>query len=437
MSFTISGDEGGANLAAHTDLQQYAAEAESWLAASATPRQTATPPAGRHPGTWGEDSDVVAIFHDLADHEEQAVLDRAMAWQVRKFDAGYGAIDWPTDVGGAGLTAHHLQVFEELETGYETPGHHETFSVTRHLVAPTLLAYGTPEQQRDLLPRFLRTTELCCQLFSEPGAGSDLAGLSTRAERDGDSWIVTGQKTWSSGARFAGWGELICRTDLDAPKHAGQTAFVIPMDLPGITVVPIRQMSGGSSFNEVFFDGVRVPGSCRLGPIGEGWKVALTTLGFERSTSGADRGGRAVGGSWAQVRALAEHLGATTEPVTRQHLAELYTLDRVRDFLALRSLATIRSGGTPGPEASIGKLLWTRWMTRVGDVTAAMLGPRLAADSGEWGTYAWTEHLLGAPGYRIAGGSDEIQRNIIGERVLGLPGEPRVDRGIPFREVPR
>jgi alkylation response protein AidB-like acyl-CoA dehydrogenase len=431
MSF-ILGREGGPTVSAQPDLQHYADEAAAWLSANATPRRTS---AGT--GTWGVGSDDVSVFHDLTDDEERALLDRAMAWQVTKYDAGYGAIDWPGEAGGAGLSPDHLHAFEALEAGVETPAHHETFSVTRHLVAPTLLAFGTPEQQRDLMPRFLRTTELCCQLFSEPGAGSDLAGSSTRAVRDGDDWVVTGQKTWSSGARFAQWGELITRTDVDAPKHAGQTAFVIPMDLPGVTVVPIRQMTGGASFNEVFLDEVRVPDRYRLGAVGEGWKVALTTLGFERLTSGADRGDQAVGGSWDQVRALAEHAGATSDPVARQRLAELYTLDRIRGLLAARNLATIRAGGTPGPEASISKLLWTQWMTRAGDVAAALLGPRIAADTGEWGTYAWAKHLLGAPGYRIAGGSDEIQRNIVGERVLGLPGEPRVDRGVPFRDIPR
>jgi alkylation response protein AidB-like acyl-CoA dehydrogenase len=414
------------------DLAAWAAAARAWLEAHAARR-----PRGATGSAWGEGSDDVSVFHDLSDDEEQAVLDRAMAWQVLKYDAGYGAIDWPVEAGGAGLTPAHRQAFEDAEADFVTPGHHETFSVTRNLVAPTLLAYGTPEQQRDLMPRFLRTTELCCQLFSEPGAGSDLAGLSTRAARDGDDWVVNGQKTWSSGARFARWGELIARTDVDVPKHTGQTAFVMPMDLPGITIVPIRQMSGGASFNEVFFDDVRVPDACRLGPIGEGWKVALTTLGFERSTSGSDRGGQSVGGSWDRLRALAAHVGATGDPVVRQELASLYALDRIRDFLALRTLATVRGGGTPGPEASAGKLLWTQWMTRAGDAAAALLGPRIAADTGEWGTYAWAEHLLGAPGYRIAGGSDEVQRTIIAERVLGLPREPDPNRGKAFRDIPR
>ena len=314
-----------------------------------------------------------------------------MAWQREKFDAGYGAIQWPVEFGGSGLAAVFEEAFDEEQADFVTPGHHETFSVTLHLVAPTVRAFGTPEQQRELIPRFLRTTELCCQLFSEPGAGSDLASLSTRAVREGDEWVVNGQKTWSSGARLSSWGELIGRSDATVPKHAGQTAFIVPMDATGITVVPIRQMSGGASFNEVFFDDVRIPDRYRLGAVGEGWKVALTTLGFERSTSGSDRGDQAVGGSFEQLRALAEWLGATTNAADRQDLARLYSLDRIRGLLAMRAAARARIGGTPGPEASVGKLLWTQWMTAAGELAARLLGPRILADTGEWGTYAWTD----------------------------------------------
>jgi alkylation response protein AidB-like acyl-CoA dehydrogenase len=196
-------------------------------------------------------------------------------------------------------------------------------------------------------------------------------------------------------------------------------------------------MTGGSSFNEVFLDEVRVPDSLRLGAVGEGWKVAMTTLGFERSASGSGSGGQTVGGSWDQVLATAQWLGATSDPIVRQRLAALFTLDRIRAYNALRMSARSANGEAPGPAGSIGKLLWTQWMTEVSDTVSALLGPRLAANSGEWGTYAWAEHVLGAPGYRIAGGSDEIQRNIIGERVLGLPGDVRVDRDVPFADSPR
>jgi alkylation response protein AidB-like acyl-CoA dehydrogenase len=414
------------------NIDTFVARARDWLEANAKPLES--PVAGG--ARWGVGPDDVPVFHDLEDDEEAALLQAIMAWQRQKFDAGYGALTWPTEFGGAGLPADYALAFAAEEARFETPGRHETFSVTLNLVAPTIRSFGTDDQRRELIPRFLRTTELCCQLFSEPGAGSDLAGLSTRAVRDGNEWVVNGQKIWSSGARFATWGELICRTDPDVPKHAGQTAFIVPMDLPGVTVVPIRQMTGGASFNEVFFDDVRVPDSMRLGDVGQGWTVALTTLGYERTSSGS-KGSHEVGGSWQQVLALARWLDATADPVTRQQLAELYTLKRVRELLTARSLAARRAGAEPGPEGSIGKLIWTQWLTRVGEVVASLLGPRLTADTGEWGTFAWTKHVLGAPGYRIAGGSDEIQRNIIGERVLGLPGEPRVDRDVPFRDLPR
>jgi alkylation response protein AidB-like acyl-CoA dehydrogenase len=255
--------------------------------------------------------------------------------------------------------------------------------------------------------------------------------------RDGDEWVVTGQKVWSSGAQFSEWGELIARTDPDVVKHRGMTAFVIPMDLPGIEIRPIKQMSGGTSFNEVFFNDVRVPDAMRLGPVGEGWKVALTTLGFERDHSDSGGGSGRVGGSWRQLLATARAMGATDDPVTRQKLIKAYTHFRVEGFVNRRAADQRRAGAPPGPEGSLGKLLWTEGMTYVSAVVADILGPRLVADSGEWGTYAWGEHVLGAPGYRIAGGSDETQRNIIGERVLGLPGEPRVDKDVAWKDVPR
>jgi alkylation response protein AidB-like acyl-CoA dehydrogenase len=204
------------------------------------------------------------------------------------------------------------------------------------------------------------------------------------------------------------------------------------MDAPGVEIRPIKQMSGGSSFNEVFFSDVRIPDSLRLGPVGDGWKVALTTLGFERGGTG----GRGVGGSWERLLGLARWLERTGEPVMRQKLMSVYTNQRVQGLNRARANALADSGRPPGPEGSVGKLMWVQGLNQIAQVAAELLGPRITADTGEWGTFAWNDHLLGAPGYRIAGGSDEIQRNIIGERVLGLPAEPRADRG-PWRSVPR
>jgi alkylation response protein AidB-like acyl-CoA dehydrogenase len=412
-----------------TDLETYRAAAKAWLGSHLKPR-----PAHQAGLPWGVGSDDVSVFHNLSFDEERALLDEAMRWQQVKFDAGYGAITWPVDFGGAGLPSAYQRAFSEEEAAFDTPAGHETFSVTVRLIAPTIRIYGTDSQRAWFVRRFLRAEELCCQLFSEPGAGSDLAALGTHAVRDGDEWVINGQKVWTSGARFAPWGELIARTDPDVPKHAGLTAFIVPLDLPGVEVRPIRQMSGGASFNEVFFTDVRVPDALRLGEVGQGWKVALTTLGFERGSDGITR---TIGGGFDQVLALAQWLDITDDPVIRQQLADLYVNHRVTKLIALRSAALAARGEAPGPEGSIWKLRWTQDLTRVSAVVSTLLGPRLAADTGEWGTYAWTDHVLGALGYRIAGGSDEIQRNIIGERVLGLPVEQRVDRDLPWRQVPR
>ena len=415
-------------------VEEFAAEAAAWLAEHGEP---VTADAGEAELTWGEGEFSVAVFHALSFEDERALLEDAKRWAQRKATKGYHAITASPAFGGLGLSKDHARAFSALERGYRVPSRHETFSVTTGLIAPTIEHFGTPAQKEQFVAAFLAAEMLCCQLFSEPGAGTDLANLSCRAERDGDEWIVNGQKVWSSGAQFSEWGELIVRSDVDAPKHAGMTAFMVPMDAPGIEIRPIKQMSGGTSFNEVFFDDCRIPDTLRLGPVGEGWKVALTTLGFERDHSDSGSGSTAkAGGSWRQLLATAQAMGVTGDPTVRQELMEVYVHTRVEHFLNRRA-ADLAKDGTPGPEGSIGKLLWTEGMAKMSDAVSRVLGPRLVADTGEWGTWEWGEHVLGAPGYRIAGGSDEVQRNIIGERVLGLPGEPRVDKGIPWKDVPR
>ena len=435
--------------AAHpgSELEDFRRRARGWLAQQAVPRYRAgrrdtgsgdggpdDAGAGLTAGD-GQRSDDVSVFHNLSFAEEQALIERVTAWQRQKFDAGFGAIDWPTEHGGAGLGRDFVEAFAAEEERYSIPGPHELVSVTVGLIAPTIRLVGTPEQRELLMRAFLRCDSLCCQLFSEPGAGSDLAALATRAVRDGDEWVVNGQKVWSSGAQFAEWGMLLTRTDPDVPKHAGITAFLLRLDSPGVTVRPLRQMSGGTSFNEVFLDDVCIPDSLRLGEVGAGWKVALTTLGFEREASG---GGHArVGGGWRELVGLARALGRLGDPLVRQRLADVYISERLAEVAALRETQDRRAGRAPGPEGSLRKLHWVNGMALASRAAELLLGPRLAADTGEWGTFAWTSHVLGAPGYRIAGGSDEIQRNIIAERILGLPGEVRVDRDRPWREIPR
>jgi alkylation response protein AidB-like acyl-CoA dehydrogenase len=413
-------------------LETFLADARAWLDEHATRAVTTD---DNQKLVWGQGDFSVAVFHALDADEERALLERAQAWTQRKAQHGYHAIAQPVAYGGLGYPREYAQAFARLEREYERPQSHETHSVTTRLIAPTIIAWGNDEQKARHVPTFLAARELCCQLFSEPGAGSDLAYLSCRAVRDGDEWVLNGQKVWSSGALFSTWGELIARSDVDVPKHKGMTAFVIPMDLPGIEIRPIRQMSGGASFNEVFFSDVRVPDSMRLGGEGDGWRVALTTLGFERDHSDGS-GSRRVGGGWEHLLATARAMGVTGDPVLRQELARAYTHERVEAFVGRRAAELAREG-TPGPEGSLGKLLWTNGMTLNSDVISRILGASLVADTGEWGTFDWGEHVLGAPGYRIAGGSDEVQRNIIGERVLGLPPEPRVDKDVAFKDVPR
>lgn len=391
----------------------FRAEARAWLEANAELRKPTT--------EWGVGSDSVAVFLDLTPEEERELVAARQAWERRAFDAGFGAaVGAAPEHGGRGLPARYAGIYHEEEADFETPVTNELFAVTQALIAPTVAAWGTPEQRARFVAAFLRTDLLCCQLFSEPGAGSDLASLQTKAVRDGNEWVLSGQKVWTSGAMVADFGEAVCRSDPAAPKHAGMTAFLVPLDAPGVTIRPIRQMTGGASFNEVFLDEVRVPDDLRLGGDGDGWKVALTTLSAERHTAG-----ELGSGMVDRVLALARRLGRTGEPAVRQRLVDLWIRATIQSITGRRIAGRLAAGQEPGPESSFGKLAATQNLTRTGEVAASLLGPRLAADTGEWGTFAWSELVLGAPGYRIAGGSDEIQRTIVAERVLGLPREPR------------
>lgn len=419
------------------DLETFRAEARAWLAEHGTPRAAVTTVEDDDAAAgWGVGSDNVAVFHNFTDEEESSRLEAVRRWQQRKFDAGYGMINWPVELGGRGLSNAYVRAFAAEEGHFEVPSAGELPPTSMGLIATTIGVYGTDEQKERYCAPLMRMDMLGCQLFSEPSAGSDLASLTTRASRDGDEWLLTGQKVWTSGARFADIGLAITRTDFDVPKHKGMTAFLVPFDAPGVEVRPIKQMSGGANFNECFLTDVRLPDTQRLGPVGEGWRVALTCLGFERDHSGG-AGANHAGGSYHKAIAAARHFGLANDPVIRDALADLVIHHKVAQYTNRRAGAAIKAGQTPGPEASLGKLMWTANMARISDVISRILGPRLLADTGEWGTFAWAEHVLGAPGYRIAGGSDEIQRNIIGERVLGLPAEPRVDKDLPFSEAQR
>jgi acyl-CoA dehydrogenase len=381
---------------------------------------------------WGEGSDKVATFEERDRATETELLTEAQKFRAKRFDAGLGWITGPEEFGGRALPPAYQREYDTLEGRFDVPSQ-AFFLIGLGMVAPTILAHGSDTAKERYLRSLYRGDIVACQLFSEPGAGSDLASLQTRAERDGDEWVITGQKVWTSGAQYSDIGEIIARSDPDLPKHKGLTGFLVDMRAPGVEVRPLRQMTGGASFNEVFFTEVRVPDDHRLGDVNNGWAVALTTLMNERAAIGAGGGG----GTGLLTRAIemAKAFGATKDPLVRQRLADLIVRSRVAQYTNQRALDKIRAGQTPGPELSIAKLAGTQLSVALSEFVAGVLGPKLVADSGEWGTYAWNQFVLGTPAMRIAGGSDEVMRNIVGERVLGLPKEPGIDTTSPFRDL--
>ncbi|ANY21849.1 acyl-CoA dehydrogenase family protein [Gordonia terrae] len=402
------------------DLDEHTVSARVWLAENAP----ATSVAAR-------DAHDVSVFHNLSHDVEQGLIDELRAWQRTKFDGGYAAISWPSDMYGAGLPAEFEDAFKQAEAELVPLPRHELLSVTVNLIAPTIRIFASETVRSMLLPGLLDGSLLACQLFSEPAAGSDLANVSTRARRDGDDWVLSGQKVWTSGAQFADWGQAIVRTEPGSSGSGGLTTFVIPMDAEGVEVRPIRQMSGGTSFNEVFLNDVRIPDSHRLGDIGDGWAVTRATLGFERANASNKKG---VGGSFDQLLELAQRTGSLQHRDIRTGLAEV-RLREVGAEVALRRDKRARDAGeAPGAAGSMRKLQWVTRLGMVSDLARTMLGDKLIADDGDPGTFSWNAHLLGAPGYRIAGGTDQIQRSIIAERHLGLPREPRAPK--PSRTEP-
>jgi alkylation response protein AidB-like acyl-CoA dehydrogenase len=371
----------------------------------------------------------------LADPDWREAVKRAKQWQAKKADAGFAAITWPQHWGGREGSPIQQIIYNQEEAHYVVPK--GAFEIGLGMCIPTLMAYGTPAQLERYVRPALRGEEIWCQLFSEPSAGSDLAGLRTRAERDGEDWIINGQKIWTSGAHFADLGILITRTNPDVPKHRGLTMFFIDMHSPGIEVRRIKQISGTSNFNEVFFTDTRVPDHQRLGEVGAGWKVALTTLMNERLAVGD-----APGPDFDDIFALARTLPidgtpAIRDSAVRDKLADWYVKTQGLTYTKFRTMTALSRGQVPGPEASITKLVSATKLQEIATYAIDLIGqsgavmdPQLAPMEA-----LFQEALLYAPALRIAGGSDEILRNIIAERVLGLPGDVRVDKDAPFSAV--
>lgn len=363
-------------------------------------------------------------------------LDRAKAWQACKADAGFACIEWPEQYGGRGLSPIFTIIYRQEEEKYAVP--RGFFEIGLGMAAPTLMAYGTEEQKQQYLPRMRRGEDIWCQLFSEPAAGSDLAGLRTRAEQDGDEWVINGQKVWTSGAHFSDYGILVARHDPNVPKHLGLTYFFIDMRAPGVEVRRIKQISGGSNFCEVFFNDLRVSDDQRLGEIGGGWGVALTTLMNERLAVGEAPPPR-VEDVLRFVQGISLEDGPAIEnSAVREKLADWYVQAQGLKFTKFRTMTALSQGQTPGPEASIEKVVSAFNLQEMSAFAMELQGqagietdPARTPDEG-----LFQQGYLYAPGYRIAGGSDEILRNIIAERVLMMPREIRVDKEVPFNELP-
>ena len=363
---------------------------------------------------------------------EASVADLATQkrFQAALADAGLAGITWPKP-WGPGLTPEHQRVFNEEAAGYELPT--TAYVIGLGMVIPTMIEFGTDSQRERYVAKALRGEEIWSQLFSEPGAGSDVASLQMRAERDGDEWILNGQKVWTTGAQLSDFGAVIARTNPDNPKHRGITMFIIDFKAPGVDIRPLRQMNGGSGFNEVFFTDVRVPDANRIGEVDDGWRCAIAMLMNERVAIGAGGGGGRNDGVKPLVD-LARRRGVLDDPVVRQGIADVYIRTQIMRYIGQRTRAAVKAGKAPGPEGSIAKLAGALLTRRTSDLGIAIAG----AGGQAWEDKResrWALGVLSAPAARIAGGTDEVQRNIIGERVLGLPKEPQVDRDIPFKEL--
>ena len=403
-----------------TELVAFRARAREWLEANAKRRRHDTSEFKRR----------VSVTHQSIE-DELAHVETCKTWQRKIYDAGYAGIAVPVEYGGRGGTAGEQRAFQQEAARYEIDT--GVFSVGIAMVVPTLLAFGTEEQKREHLPAMLRGDQIWCQLFSEPGAGSDLAGLTTRAERDGDTWVINGQKVWNSFAHVSDWGILLARTDWDVPKHRGITYFLVDMRSPGVEVRPLRQITGVAHFNETFLTDVHLPVENVVGEVNGGWGVTQTTLMAERVLIG---GGMGLG--FRDYVELARHFGRTHDAVIRQGLAASYTRSELLRWLGERARAAVKAGKPMGPESSVAKLAISKHVADNGNLALAIEGAAgmlYEDDAFEHGF--WQQQFLGQWGIRIGGGTEQVQRNILGERMLGLPPEARPDKTEPFREIPK
>jgi alkylation response protein AidB-like acyl-CoA dehydrogenase len=373
---------------------------------------------------------------NLTGMPEKEVLAHAKAWQAKKAEARYACITWPEKLGGRGGTPIQQVIFGQEEGKVGAP--RGFFDIGLGMCIPTVMAFANDETKGRFVGPAVRGEEIWCQLFSEPSAGSDVAGLRTKAVRDGDDWVINGQKVWTSGAHYCDFGIVLVRTDPDVPKHKGLTMFWIDMHDPGVTVKPIHQMSGGSNFNEVYFENVRVNDSQRLGAVGDGWKVALVTLMNERLAVGG-----ATGPNYPELLSLARSTpsgdsSALEDHAFREKLADWYVQAEGLKLTRFRSITALSRGQTPGPEASIGKIVSANQLQAMSTEAMEVLDQYGIISDTELAPLeaGFQQSVMWSAGLRIAGGTDEILKNIIAERVLGLPGDVRVDKDVAFKDMP-
>ena len=400
-----------------TEEAKFRKEVGDWLSANATLKEDEE--SGNYPG-MGEDD----------------ALSLAKKWAAKLYDSGWACLHWPSEYGGRGSTPIERVIWGQEASKYRIPG--GFFEIGQGMAGPVLMMYATEEQKKRYLPPMAKGEEIWCQLFSEPGAGSDLAGLKTKSVLEGDTWTINGQKIWTSGAHYSDYGILVTRSDASAQKHKGLTYFFLDMKSPGVEVRPIKQISGGANFNEVYFTDVKIPDEQRLGSVGDGWKVALTTLMNERLAVGD-----ASGPDFQEAFNLAcgHDLNgdlAIKDGSVRDKLADWYCQASGLKYTKYRNISALSRGETPGPQASITKIVSGNKLQEIANFGMDIMDAAgiVRPESADAEQNMYQMGFFGAAGIRIAGGTDEILRNIISEQVLGLPQDMRADKGIPFNEIP-
>ena len=376
-----------------------------------------------------------AFLQWYADRHTTNSLQDARDFLAAAQEAGLAGIPYGVEWGGAGLTSAHERIWREEKAAFAYFDRY--FIISHGMCLPIINEFGTVSQRSAYESDMISGRKLWCQMFSEPGAGSDVAGLQMTAMRDGDEWVLNGQKVWTTYAHLSDYGIVIARTDASLPKHAGISMFIVDLRTPGVEVRPIHQMDGASEFNEVFFTDVRIPGDQVIGQVNDGWHMVTSMLMYERVAIGSGASDEVVHPHFDLLVDASRRAGTISHAIIRDELIQMYVLETCKSLVALRTRAEVKAGKTPGPGGSLAKLLGSTISRRFRDVAVEVAGPSAAAwPADDSSRREFETEILLSFRSGIAGGTDEIQRNIIGDRVLGLPREPAVDRDVPFRDLP-